>query len=77
MKPRNLQYEQKFRAYLFSGGFERHKEICKNINVKPIRNGDEKMVNTQQLKCPYCNSPNYTFEGNKDLWVCDDCGESE
>jgi len=32
---RNLNYEDKFRAYLFKGDFERHKKICKNINVVP------------------------------------------
>ena len=32
---RNLEYEKKFRHYLFKGNFERHKEICKNLNVKP------------------------------------------
>lgn len=35
MKERNLEYEKKFRAYLFKGCAERYKEICKNINVKP------------------------------------------
>jgi len=34
-KKRNLEYEKKFRAYLFKGNLERHKEICKNLNVKP------------------------------------------
>jgi hypothetical protein len=34
---RNLGYEDKFRAYLFNGDFERHKEICKRINVRPIQ----------------------------------------
>ena len=33
MTNRNLEYEKKFKAYLFKGDFERHKEICKNINV--------------------------------------------
>ena len=32
-KKRNIDYENKFRAYLFGGDWERHKEICKNINV--------------------------------------------
>ena len=35
MKERNLEYEKKFRAYLFSGCYDRQKEICKNINVNP------------------------------------------
>lgn len=35
MKERSVEYEKKFRAYLFSGGGERHKEICKNLNVVP------------------------------------------
>ena len=33
MKHRNLEYEKKFRTYLFSFGFETHEKICKNINV--------------------------------------------
>ena len=33
MKKRNLEYEKRFRAYLFNGNLERHKEICKNLNV--------------------------------------------
>lgn len=32
-KIRNLEYEKKFRAYLFSFDYETHKQICKNINV--------------------------------------------
>jgi len=32
-KKRSLEYERKFRKYLFSFDFETHKEICKNINV--------------------------------------------
>ena len=40
MKKRNLEYEKKFRAYLFSFDFEKHKEICKNINVKHIQNAE-------------------------------------
>ena len=35
MKERSLEYEKKFRAYLFSGCCERHREICKNLNVVP------------------------------------------
>ena len=34
MKIRNLNYENKFRAYLFSMDLETHKKICNNINVK-------------------------------------------
>ena len=34
MKTRNLEYEKKFRKYLYSFDFETHKDICKNINVK-------------------------------------------
>ena len=30
---RNLKYEQNFMKYLFRGDFDRHKAICKNINV--------------------------------------------
>lgn len=33
MKKRSLNYENKFRKYLFSFPYEEHKEICKNINV--------------------------------------------
>ncbi len=34
MKKRNLEYEAKFRSYLFSFDLENHKDICKNINVR-------------------------------------------
>ena len=34
MKKRNLEYEKKFRAYLFKGCRERFKEICKNLNIE-------------------------------------------
>jgi len=34
-KKRNLEYEKKFRAYLFSGDYDRHKKIAKHINVVP------------------------------------------
>ena len=34
MKERNLEYEAKFRSYLFSFDLENHKDICKNINVR-------------------------------------------
>jgi len=34
MKERNLEYEKKFRAYLFSGCKDRFNLICKNINVR-------------------------------------------
>lgn len=34
MKKRSLEYESKFRRYLFSFDFKTHLEICKNINVK-------------------------------------------
>ena len=34
IKKRNLVYENKFRAYLFSMDLETHKAICDNINVK-------------------------------------------
>jgi len=40
-KERNLEYENKFRAYLFSWDFETHKKICKNINVD-FKAGDKK-----------------------------------
>ena len=33
MKQRNLEYENKFRAYLFKGDWKRYTEICKNLNV--------------------------------------------
>lgn len=34
MKQRNLEYEQKFKSYLFSFNFETHKKICRDINIK-------------------------------------------
>lgn len=33
MKKRSLNYENKFRKYLYSFSYEEYKEICKNINV--------------------------------------------
>jgi hypothetical protein len=42
MKQRNLNYELQFRRYLFSFDFETHKQICKNINVRPIINEEWK-----------------------------------
>ena len=36
MKKRNLDYEKRFSAYLFSFDFETHKKICKHINVVPV-----------------------------------------
>lgn len=33
MNERDLEYEKKFKAYLFRGDWNRHKEICNNINV--------------------------------------------
>jgi len=39
-KCRNLEYEKKFRAYLFKFNFETHKKICKNINVIARENGN-------------------------------------
>lgn len=34
MKTRNLEYERKFRKYLFSFDLKTHLEICENINVE-------------------------------------------
>ena len=34
MKQRNLDYESKFKKYLFSFDLQTHKSICKNINVR-------------------------------------------
>ena len=39
MKHRNIEYENKFRTYLFGFDFETHKKICQNINVKHIEGG--------------------------------------
>lgn len=33
MKKRNLEYEKKFRKYLFSFDYETHKKIAENINL--------------------------------------------
>lgn len=30
---RDFVFERKVREYLFRGDFDRHKEICKNLNV--------------------------------------------
>jgi len=32
---RNIKYERMFMKYLFRGDIQRHKAICKQINVKP------------------------------------------
>jgi len=34
MKERSLDYERKFKKYLYSFDFETHKNICKNIGLK-------------------------------------------
>lgn len=34
MKERSLEYEKKFRKYLYSFDYETHKKICENINIK-------------------------------------------
>jgi hypothetical protein len=39
-KKRNLDYEKKFRTYLYSFDFETHKKICLNVNVKHIEQED-------------------------------------
>ena len=33
MKNRNLEYEKKFKAYLFKGDLERFKSICKDVGI--------------------------------------------
>jgi transposase-like protein len=33
--------------------------------------------NTQELRCPACESKNLVYEGQEDRWVCDDCGYEE
>lgn len=40
MKQRSLEYEKRFRKYLFSFDFETHKEICKNIGLRPNPQGE-------------------------------------
>ena len=37
-KKRNLEYEKKFRAYLFSFDFETHKQICIAVMSQRLRN---------------------------------------
>ena len=34
-KERNLEYEKKFRSYLFKGDYDRFKEIVKNLTCVP------------------------------------------
>jgi len=48
MKERNKIYEKKFRTYLFSFDLDTHKEICKNLNVKP--NTSQEKEQEQDLK---------------------------
>jgi hypothetical protein len=38
MKQRNLDYEKKFKSYLFKGNVERFKLICENIGVQNNKN---------------------------------------
>lgn len=50
MKQRSLEYENKFRKYLFSFDLETHLNICKNINVgikEELKGGFKKM----RFKC--------------------------
>lgn len=47
MKKRNLDYEEKFRTYLFNGDIDRYKEICKNINVKPNTSEENLKINEE------------------------------
>ncbi len=35
MKERNIEYENKFKKYLYSFDFEIYKQICEKIEVKP------------------------------------------
>mgnify|MGYP001562416026 CR=1 FL=1 len=35
------------------------------------------MGNSQDLKCPMCNSGDYTYYGEEDKWKCEDCGDEE
>jgi len=35
MKERNIEYENKFKKYLYGFDFETYKQICENIEVKP------------------------------------------
>lgn len=46
MKKRSLNYENKFRKYLFNFDFETHKKICQQINVKP--NVEENLLKYQK-----------------------------
>ena len=46
MKLRNIEYEKKFRAYLFSFDYKTHKEICKNINVEAKKHTARKIEET-------------------------------
>lgn len=34
MKVRSLEYERRFRKYLFSFSFEDHKKICESIGLR-------------------------------------------
>ena len=41
MNERDLNYEWKFRVYLFKGDKDRYESICRNLNVKPNFKGVE------------------------------------
>ena len=51
MKKRCLEYEEKFRKYIFSFDFETHKKICKNLNVRERRayEKEQKYITTVML----------------------------
>ena len=48
MKKRSLEYEQKFRKYLYSFDFETHKKICINVNVAHIQISEN--INVEHIK---------------------------
>jgi hypothetical protein len=39
MAERNIDYENKFKAYLYKGNIKRFAEICEQLNIKPNLDG--------------------------------------
>tara|TARA_Y100000310_G_scaffold210786_1_gene211400 strand:+ start:165 stop:605 length:441 start_codon:yes stop_codon:yes gene_type:complete len=83
MRKRSLEYEKKFRKYLFSFNLETHKEICKNLNVK----AETQEVGLFRL---YCNKCDKCFKSHKEMnqnewdewiengsFICSDCINDE
>jgi len=48
MTDRSLNYEKRFKTYLFNGGFDRFFDICKNIGILHNINAINYKINEQK-----------------------------